>query len=209
MPARVAVVIVAFVISAVSGYANAESEPPKGFKVLLGDADNDLAHWKTEGDITKHWQLIDGILHYDGKGERKGGSDDALNLVTQHDYRDFELRVDWKIAPGSDSGIYLRGCPQVQIWDNPEGSGGLYNNKNGPRKPLQAADNPAGQWNTFKIRIVGDKVTVHLNDVLVVDNVTMENFFDRTKPIPASGPLGLQHHRSEVWFRNIYVKELP
>ena len=128
MPARVAVVIVAFVISAVSGYANAESEPPKGFKVLLGDADNDLAHWKTEGDITKHWQLIDGILHYDGKGERKGGSDDALNLVTQHDYRDFELRVDWKIAPGSDSGIYLRGCPQVQIWDNPEGSGGLYNN---------------------------------------------------------------------------------
>lgn len=209
MNTRVVIFVFGFTLLPSTVPAVEEEGPPKGFRALLSQ--DSLAQWKTGDNIAKHWKLVDGVLHYDGKGERKGGTDDALNLVTRRAYRNFELWVDWKIAAASDSGIYLRGCPQIQIWDirkYPEGSGGLYNNQKNPSKPLKPADNPVGQWNTFKIRIIGDTVTVRLNDVLVVDNVTMENYFDRSKPIPSEGSIGLQHHRSPISFRNIYVKEL-
>jgi len=150
-----------------------------------------------------HWTVKDGVIQYDGKGN---------NLQTIKDYGNFELYVDWKIHPKGDSGIYLRGNPQVQIWDgaiNKEGSGGLYNNAKNPRKPLTNADNPAGQWNTFHIKMVGDKVTIKLNGKLVVDDTVLENYWDKGKPLPARGPIELQHHGDELFFKNIYVKELP
>src|SRR5438876_8338971 len=113
------------------------------------------------------WTVKDGLLHYDGKGH---------SLQTVYDYEDFELWVDWKIGKKGDSGIYLRGNPQVQIWDNPIGSGGLYNNKRHPKDPLKVADKPVGEWNSFHIIMRGDRVTVHLNGQLVVDNVPLENY---------------------------------
>ena len=79
--------------------------------------------------------------------------------------------------------IYLRGTPQVQIWDLSRvnvgaqvGSGGLYNNQKNPSKPTCVADNKLGEWNTFYIKMVGDRVTVKLNGVLVVDDVILENY---------------------------------
>jgi hypothetical protein len=116
--------------------------------------------------------------------------------------------VDWKIEKGGDSGIYLRGNPQVQIWDNPEGSGGLYNNQKHARKPLVLADHKPGEWNNFHIVMKGDKVTVKLNGKLVVDNTPLENYWERGKPLPAKGPIELQHHNDPLWFKNIYVREL-
>jgi Domain of Unknown Function (DUF1080) len=148
----------------------------------------------------QHWTVKDGILNYDGKNN---------NLQTTKDYGNFELWVDWKIGKKGDSGIYLRGNPQVQIWDNPEGSGGLYNNQKNPRKPLLVADNPVGQWNTFRILMKGDQVTVYLNGKLVVDHTPLENYWERGKPLPARGPIELQHHGDRLWFKNIYVRELP
>ena len=124
-------------------------------------------------------------------------------------YGDFEMLVDWKIEPGGDSGIYLRGRPQVQIWDNPIGSGGLYNNQKNPSNPTVKADNPPGQWNRFRILMVGDKVTVFLNGRVVVDWVTMENYWERDKPIYPVEQIELQHHNSPLWFRNIYIREIP
>src|SRR5438876_8923850 len=112
------------------------------------------------------WTVKDGLLHYDGKGH---------SLQTVYDYGDFEMHVDWKIGKKGDSGIYLRGNPQVQIWDNKEGSGGLYNNQKNKRVPLMFADNPVGEWNTFHIVMKGDKVTIKLNGKLVVDNTPLEN----------------------------------
>jgi len=162
----------------------------------------DKAQAEANKDMTAHWKAEDGILVFDGKGR---------SICTSKDYRDFEMLVDWKIKPNGDSGIYLRGSPQVQIWDStkhPEGSGGLYNNKKNPSKPSVCADNPIGEWNTFRIKMVGDKVTVHLNDKLVVDNVTMENYWDRSKPIFPSGQIELQNHGNTLYFRNIYIKEL-
>jgi len=57
--------------------------------------------------------------------------------------------------------------------------------------------------------MLGDKVTVLLNNELVVHNVTMENYWDRNQPIYPAGQIELQAHQEPVWFRNIYIRELP
>ncbi|MDH5467218.1 MAG: DUF1080 domain-containing protein [Candidatus Aminicenantes bacterium] len=182
-----------------------------GWKGLVGDpvsrakmTPEELKKAQAEADeqMRAHWKAVDGILAFDGQGH---------SLCTARDYKDFELFVDWKIEEKGDSGIYLRGSPQVQIWDPaqwPEGSGGLYNNQKGPSKPLQLADNPIGDWNTFWIRMVGERVTVYMNDVLVVDNVVMENYWERDKPIYPAGQIELQAHSTALYFRNIYIREI-
>ncbi len=204
----------------------ADNTPPEGFKALFNG--KDLSGWKglvadppkrakmsaetlaeeqkkADEVMREHWKVVDGVLIFDGKGQ---------NLCTSKDYGDFEMFVDWKIGPGYDSGIYLRGSPQVQIWDpkfnesTAVGSGGLYNNQKNPSKPTKVADKPLGEWNTFRIRMVGDKVTVWLNGELVVDNVTMENYWERDKPIYPKEAIELQNHGNTLFFKNIYVKEL-
>ena len=201
------------------------NQPPEGFVALFNG--KDLSGWKglvgdpksraamTQDQLASeqekadqrmrdHWRVEDGIIVFDGKGD---------NLCTAKDYGDFELFVDWKIEKAGDSGIYLRGSPQVQIWDvtlpNADvGSGGLYNNQNNPSKPTAVADKPVGEWNTFHIKMVGDKVTVKLNDKVVVDNVTLENYWERDKPIYDQGAIELQNHGNTLYFRNVYVREL-
>ncbi len=168
----------------------------------------ELARKQKDADekLKESWSVRDGAIYFTGKGD---------NLCTTRPYGDFEMLVDWKITRDGDSGIYLRGSPQVQIWDPwgkeeiaHVGSGGLFNNKINPSKPPVIADNPVGEWNTFHIRMVGEKVTVHLNGILVVDNVTMENYWDRSLPIFPEEAIELQAHGNELAFRNIYVKEL-
>jgi hypothetical protein len=125
------------------------------------------------------------------------------------------MLVDWKITKKGDSGIYLRGSPQVQIWDTSRvevgaqvGSGGLYNNKLNQSKPLKVADNPVGDWNSFRIVMIGEKVSVWLNGILVVDNIVMENYWDRGIPIFPTGSIELQAHGTDLAFRDIYVREI-
>lgn len=156
--------------------------------------------------VKNNWSVRDGCIYFQG---------DGANLCTTRPYGDFEMIVDWKISRNGDSGIYLRGSPQVQIWDISRvsdgaqvGSGGLYNNQKERSTPLVVADNPVGEWNTFYIRMVGDRVTVHLNGILVVDNIVMENYWDRNIPIFPEEAIELQAHGTELAFRNIYVKEL-
>src|SRR5262249_12302618 len=196
-----------------------DNQPPPGFTALFNG--KDLTGWqglvelpqggkltpeqlaakqrKANEKYLPHWTVKNGILHYDGRGR---------SLQTAKDYGNVELWVDWKIGKKGDSGIYLRGNPQVQIWDNPIGSGGLFNNQKHPKDPLKFADKPVGEWNTFRIIMRGDKVTVYLNGVLVVDNVPLENYWERGKPLPEKGPIELQHHGDPLWFKNIYVREL-
>ncbi|MDY3553132.1 DUF1080 domain-containing protein [Gemmata sp. JC717] len=179
---------------------------------------------------TEHWKVIDGAIHCDGKG--------GVSLVTDKDYGNFELMVDWKIEKNGDSGLYLRGQPQVQIWDSENspgarnedkntGSGGLWNNplpadaakstdnmlklKEGQKVgkiPLKKADKPVGEWNTFHIIVLGDEVTVNLNGSLVVQKAKLLNYWERGKPVPEKGPIELQFHGDPLWFKNIYIKEL-
>ncbi len=125
--------------------------------------------------------------------------------MTEEDYGDFELLVDWKIEQGGESGILLRGGPQVQIRDAdeyPGGSGGLISGAKGSVKPLVRADNPVGEWNTFRISVIGQDATVYLNDILVVDGAQMDG------PPDAAGPIGLSA-RNTLSFRNIFIREIP
>ena len=161
------------------------------------------ANEKTKGD----WIVKDGLLIFTGHGE---------NLATVKQYGDFEMFVDWKITAQGDAGIYLRGTPQVQIWDTSRvevgaqvGSGGLYNNQKNVSKPLVVADNKIGEWNNFHIIMKGEKVTVYLNGVLVTDNITLENYWDKSLPIFSKEQIELQAHGTYVAYRNIYLRELP
>lgn len=156
--------------------------------------------------MSENWSVQNGSIVFNGKGD---------NLCTLKEYGDFEMIVDWRITKDGDSGIYLRGTPQVQIWDTARvevgaqvGSGGLYNNQKHESKPLLVADNPIGDWNSFRIRMVGERVTVHLNGHLVTDNVVMENYWNRNLPIFPSGPIELQAHGTDLAFRDIYVREI-
>lgn len=158
---------------------------------------------KADASMRRHWSVKDGILYFDGQGS---------SLATAEQYQDFELFVDWKIKPNGDSGIYLRGTPQVQIWDPQQweiGSGGLYNNQLHADKPLMIADRPAGEWNRFFIRMINDRVTVFLNNELVVDRVVLENYWDRSRPIFDAEQIELQCHGNPVEFRHIYIRKLP
>ncbi len=188
-------------LSGWKGVLASPNDNPEKRKDLLPD-DRAKAQEEANALMLAHWKVEDGVLHYDGKG---------FSIATDRDYGDFEMLVDWKIKELGDSGIYLRGAPQVQIWDPakwPEGSGGLYNNEKNPKDPLVCADNPIGEWNTFRIKMIGERVTVYLNDQLVVDNVILENYWNREIPIYPTGQIELQHHGSDLWFKNIFIREI-
>ena len=168
--------------------------------------------WKKNGmDLAEHWTVDNGELVNDGHG---------VYATTEKDYGDFELLIDYKTVPLADSGIYLRATPQVQIWDTTKeggkwklgadkGSGALWNNKVGERFPYVLADKPFGEWNRFHIRMVDDNVSVRLNDKLTANEVPLENYFDRARPVFPVGPIQLQTHGGEIRWRNIFIREIP
>ncbi len=126
-------------------------------------------------------------------------------------------------VPDSDSGILLRGSSksQVNIWCWPTGSGEVYGYRMDEKMPPAVragvtpranADKDIGQWNAFEITMKGDRLTVVLNDITVIENAELPG-------VAAKGPIGLQHHgqkKDGVWigppslvqFRNISIKEL-
>ena len=164
------------------------------------------AQRKANESMQTDWVVKDGLLVFTGHGD---------NLATTKQYGDFEMYVDWKITEKGDAGIYLRGSPQVQIWDTSRrevgaqvGSGGLYNNQKNQSKPSSVADNKIGEWNTFHIIMKGEQVTIFLNGKLVTDNVTLENYWDRKIPIFSKEQIELQAHGTYVAYRNIYLREI-
>ncbi|MCY1722570.1 DUF1080 domain-containing protein [Prolixibacteraceae bacterium Z1-6] len=173
----------------------------------MSDKERKKAQAEADLHLSENWSVKDGKIVFSGKGH---------NLVSTKRYKDFEMIVDWLITKKGDSGIYLRGTPQVQIWDTSRvevgaqvGSGGLYNNnKDNVRDPLKVADNPIDEWNTFRITMIGENVTVYLNGELVVDNVKMDNYWDRSIPIFEEGTIELQAHGNELAFRDVYVREI-
>jgi len=169
------------------------------------------AQKKADASMRESWKVVDGELRFASQGD---------NLATVKKYGDFEMLVDWKIIDdkkqNGDAGIYLRGTPQVQIWDTARikdgaqvGSGGLYNNQIHQSKPLKVADNNLDEWNTFRILMTGDRVTVYLNGILVTDNVVLENYWDRSQPVFAVEQIELQAHGSPVAYRDIFIREIP
>ena len=217
------------------------NQPPKGFTPLFNGKDltgfrggDTFDHRKLlampEADraaqIAKWTKTLTEVDAKTGKpnwhvenGELVNGGNGAY-ATTEKDYGDFELLLEYKTVPLADSGIYLRGVPQVQIWDYTEkakfnlgankGSGGLWNNSPGApgKDPLVLADKPFGQWNSFRIVMVGSRVSIWLNGQSVVQHAVMENFYDRKKPIPARGPIQLQTHGGEIRWKNVFIREI-
>lgn len=213
----------------------ADPVPPAGFRALFNG--KDLTGWyglnphsvvkltgeKKEANLKQqrdefpqHWRVENGELINAGTGPY---------ATTNEEFGDIELLIDYKTVPHADSGVYLRGAPQVQIWDKTQvfdpkkpdrkphlGSGGLFNNTPGKpgRDPLVLADKDFGEWNHFRIRQIGDVTWVWLNDKLVVDGAVMENYWDNTRktPLPAKGPIMLQTHGGEIRWKNLFVREI-
>lgn len=219
----------------------AQTAPPAGFTALFNG--KDLAGWRG-GDTFDHRKVLEappeiraGILdkwtksmlevnaktgkpHWTAEGGELVNDGFGAYATTEKDYGDFELLVEYKTVPLADSGVYLRGVPQVQIWDSTEqakfkigagkGSGGLWNNSPGApgKDPLVLADQPFGEWNKLRIVMVGSRVSVWLNDKMTVDHAIMENYYDRKTPIPRLGPIELQTHGGEIRWRNIFLREI-
>jgi hypothetical protein len=223
----------------------ASAQTPAGFTSLFNG--RDLEGWKIPEGDKGHWKVEGGVIDYDARSEAPG----EKHLYTAKAYRDFVVRLDWRFKsapfpykgsivlpdgsekldetgkpivvefPDADSGILLRGGPQVNLWCWPAGSGELWSirrNKSLPPEtraaatPKLHADKNIGEWNTMEITLVGDRVTVVLNDHKVIDNAHVPG-------VPATGPIGLQHHGnwngtrwtgppSLIQFRNISIKEL-
>ena len=219
-------------LCALSASAFAQVTPPAGFTALFNG--KDLAGWRG-GDTFDHRKLLEmpeaertakiaGWTksmkeHWRAENNEFVNDGHGAYATTEKDYGDFELLVEYKTVPKADSGIYLRGVPQVQIWDstapesgngNTKGSGGLWNNSPGKagKDPLVKADKPLGEWNKFRILMTGSRVSVWLNDQVVVDHAILENFYDRATPVPAKGPIQLQTHGGEIRWRNVFVREL-
>ncbi len=228
--------VAALLLAACAGHT-ALAQPPQGFTALFNGKDLSgwrgrqpnydpraeamlspeehaakQAQWDKERDL--HWSVdaAKGEIVSDGR---------SPHLATAKDYGDFEMYVDWlMVSHNGDSGIYLRSYPQVQIWDPdnprevrngaPKGSGALWNdNDDNPGKwPLVKADNPVGQWNTLRIRMVGSRVWVWLNGKQTVEGQVLDNYFSRGQPLVAKGAIELQTHGSEIRFRNIYIREI-
>jgi outer membrane protein assembly factor BamB len=224
----------AAVLALASQSFSAELAVPRGFTALFNGKDLDGWHGRPHFDphklaampederkktiegwwqeATQHWTVENGELVNDGKGPY---------LTTDREYGDFELLIEYRTVAKADSGIYLRGNPQVQIWDwtreggkwnrgADKGSGGLFNNpKRSPgQEPLVLADRPFGEWNEFRIRQVGARTDVWLNGKLVVDHVPMQNFWIKSKPLDRTGPIQLQTHGGEIRWRNLFIREI-
>ncbi len=165
-----------------------------------------------EVEFRKHWRVENGELVNDGHGPF---------ATTARDYGDIELRLEYRTVAKADSGVYLRGTPQVQIWDTTKeggkwaqgadkGSGALWNNSPGApgKDPLVKADKPFGEWNALRVVQVGERTWVWLNGALTVDGARMENFWDRKTPLPRTGPIQLQTHGGEIRWRKIELREI-
>jgi hypothetical protein len=231
---RVALTLCALAVLAGRATCRAdERRPPAGFRALFNGTD--LTGWyglnphnvtgltgdkkeatlaEQRAEFPKHWRVENGELVNDGDGPY---------ATTDSELGDIELSIEYKTVAAADSGIYLRGLPQVQIWDwnqvydlksptrKPHlGSGGLFNNTPGTsgRDPLVRADRPFGEWNQFRIRQIGDRTWVWLNDKLVVDDAPLENYNARGQAIPPQGPIHLQTHGGEIRWRNIFVRDI-
>jgi len=215
---------------AVAASALFADSPPAGFTPLFNG--QDLAGWhgynphlvakltgekkdamlqKMRDEFSQHWSVKDGELINPGSG---------AYATTDKEYGDFELHLEYNMAPLGDSGVYLRGVPQVQIWDpaNPKevknsaqlGSGALWNNTKGAagKDPLVLADKAPGEWNTLRVVMTGARVSVWLNGKQTVDHAILENYFDRKASIPAKGPISLQTHGASIRWRNVAIREI-
>ena len=166
---------------------------------------NDFAGWRMRHPDREHtWVVHDGILDNTGKG---------VDIITEGEFGNFELHIEYRVPENSNSGIYLRGRYELQVLDSlgktysyPAENGALYNQKS----PDVEASKPAGEWQAIDATIEGMTLTVFLNGVKIHDNVTINGPTGGQlgDDNPSEGPFMLQGDHGPVQFRNIRIREL-
>ena len=160
---------------------------------------SDLSGWRViQGP--EYWQVSDGIL----QNVKTGG-----NLVTNQHFTDFQLHLEFRYAPGGNSGVYLRGRYEVQVFDGPPAEpnshlqGGIY----GFLEPSEVVTKGANEWHTLDITLIGRMVTVVVNGVTVISNQAIPGItggaLDSDEGAP--GPIMLQGDHTPVEYRNIVI----
>ncbi|HEX6211065.1 MAG TPA: DUF1080 domain-containing protein [Methylomirabilota bacterium] len=159
----------------------------------------DLSGWKPRSsERAGCWSVTDGLLV---------ATPPCVDLVTERTFEDFKLHVEFMYPEGSNSGLYLRGRYEVQIQDDagmaldPLRMGGVY----GFLMPSTDAARQAGQWQTFDVTLVGRRVTLALNEQVIVDREEIPGItggaLDSQEGTP--GPLMLQGDHGKISFRQV------
>ena len=176
-----------------------DTEPTWGQPVpLIG---SDLSGWRMRQDTDAGcWSVSDGILK---------ATPPCVDIVTDREFDDFQLRLEFRYPPGSNSGVYLRGRYEVQIQDDygkaldPLRLGGIY----GFIAPTDDAARPAGEWQIYEIQLVGRRVTVILNGTEIISNREIPGItggaLDSHEGSP--GPLMLQGDHGPIEYRNVFI----
>ena len=159
----------------------------------------DLGAWAVSGSQKAHWLVEDGIIRYDGR---------AGSLRTKQSFGDYVLRVDWRLPRKADSGVFVRGNKQLNIWTWSMGSGEMWEHRGGfrgpganPYIPSSCEDRAVGEWNTFLITVKSNRVTVLLNGKKVISDAVLKD--------KDTSPIGLQQHGDPIEYKSIYIKPLP
>ena len=186
-------------------------------KAWINVLDKDLTtHLETKGN----WILKDGVVTLQPRPGEKGWQRYDAYLWLKKEYRDFECEFDYKLDKGGNSGFYfhvgnlkepVKTGIEVQIYDSPSkakdakltdhDSGGIIPGI----PPSKRAAKPAGEWNTMRVTVKGNKCTVVLNGE-VVNDVPLDH--PKIKDRPPTGYIGFQDHGLPMWLRNIKVREL-
>ncbi len=189
-------------LAALAAAGEAEFKPGEGWLPLF--TGKDLAGWKAVGRYKSEWRAENGAL---------ANPVESDNLYTEKEFGNFQLHVEFKLPKGGNSGVFLRGCKEVQVADSfgkakldDQDCGGMF----GVLAPAVNACKPPGEWNALDVTIVGRKITVVLNGKTTVDGQVVNGVTggqineEEDKP----GPLMLQGDHSAVWFRNLWLKPL-
>ncbi len=156
----------------------------------------DLSAWKGADQQKQHWVVEDGIIRYDGR---------AGSLYTKKSYRNYILRVDWRLPRKADSGVFVRGNKQLNIWTWSMGSGEMWEHRGGATSgqyvPSSREDRAVGEWNTFLVTVKDNRVTVILNGKKVISKAVLKDNAQQS-------PIGLQRHGDPLEFKSMYIKEL-
>jgi hypothetical protein len=159
----------------------------------------DLAGWHVIQGVSQ-WEVADGIL----RNVKPGG-----NLVTDQQFEDFQLHIEFRYGPKGNSGVYLRGRYEVQVLDGPSAEpdahlqGGIY----GFLTPSAIVTNGPGAWNTFDITLVGRQVTIVVNGTTVISEQAIPGITGGALESDegAPGPLMLQGDHTAIEYRNIVL----